>query len=68
MRQLISKINNVEVTVKIIKERFDELIYPDETFIKKDFIKGVINAEKFGVFKIYKSADEFFGKIEKCMR
>lgn len=57
LNQLLDRITNIEVTLTMLNEKIDELSYPSEKTIKKDFILSVKRAEK-GKFKTYKNTEE----------
>ncbi len=64
LQLLIKKVENIEKTVGRIESELDEVIYPSEEKIKKDFIERVEKSSKTGKYREYGSVKELREKLE----
>lgn len=60
---ILEKLGEIDKNISLIKteleELKEELVYPPENMIKKEFIEEVERIEKEGKFKEYSDADSF---------
>ncbi len=65
---ILEKLGEIGKNISLIRteleELKEELFYPAEDRIKKDFIEEVERIEKEGKFREYSDADSFFRELE----
>lgn len=66
---ILEKLGEIDKNISLIRteleELKEELVYPPENMIKKEFIEEVERIEKEGKFKEYSGTDSFFRELEE---
>lgn len=46
LEQMMNKIDRIEINITILSEKVDELVYPDESKIRPEFVKEIERVEQ----------------------